>query len=316
VAVSPRGFSRLALACFATTFAVIATGAAVRLTGSGLGCPDWPNCRGHDFTASLGNVHAVIEDANRAVSGLLIALTIVTLVAAFVRVPRRTDLLVLSGGLVAGIVADALLGGLVVYTKLNPWLVSGHMALSLGIVVVAGVLYHRATHRYGPDARHDVRCPWTVPLARWLWVLLSLTLLAGMATTGSGPHSGSNEPGVVAKRLPFTLHAAAWVHSGCAVAFIGVVAGAFLVLAQTGAASRVTNGAKRLFLVGIAQGLVGVIQYATHLPVLLVELHVIGAAAITVGVLQFQLTQVARDREPGLAPPVVEEADATPLVAL
>jgi heme a synthase len=300
VAISPRAFSRLALANFAAMFLIIATGAAVRLTGSGLGCPDWPNCFGHRLTAPLGQVHSVIEDANRLVTVLLVVLTVVTVVAALLRTPRRSDLVWLSAGLVGGVIADALLGAIVVYTKLNPWLVSGHMALSLAMVVLAGVLFHRATHRYGPDARRELRCPWTMQLARWLWVALGATLVAGMSTTGSGPHSGGSQGQVVAKRLPFALHSAAWVHSVCAVAFLGIVAGAYLVLERTGAATRVTTGAKRLLVVGAAQGIIGVVQYATHLPVLLVELHVIGAVSITIGVLYFQLAQVARDREVGL----------------
>jgi len=316
VAISPRAFSRLALANFAAMVLIIATGAAVRLTGSGLGCPDWPNCFRHQLTAPLGQVHSVIEDANRLVTVLLVVLTVVTVVAALLRAPRRRDLVWLSAGLVGGVVADAFLGAIVVYTKLNPWLVSSHMALSLGMVVLAGVLFHRATHRYDPGARHERRCQWTVPLARWLWVPLTLTLLAGMATTGSGPHSGGSQGQDVARRLPFALHDAAWVHSVCAVAFLGVVAGAYLVLERSGAATRVTTGARRLLVVGAAQGIIGVVQYATHLPVLLVELHVIGAVSITIGVLHFQLAQVARDREIGLERAVAVEPAASPLVPL
>ena len=315
MAISPRAFSRLALANLAALVAIIATGAAVRLTGSGLGCPDWPECRRTQLVASLGQVHAVIEDANRMVTIALVLLTIVTLLAACVRRPRRGDLIALAAALVGGVVADALLGAVVVYTKLNPWLVSGHMALSLGMVVIAGVLLHRATHRYGEGSRREVRCPWTVPLARWLWVLLGATVLAGMATTGSGPHSGGSQGQDVARRLPFALQSAAWVHSVCAVAFIGVVAGAYLVLERTGAAARVTTGARHLLVVGVAQGVLGAVQYVTRLPVLLVELHVIGAVSITIGVLLFQLAQVARDAEVGVMPAPVVEPDTASLLA-
>ena len=299
MAVSPRGFSRLALANLVSMVLIIATGAAVRLTGSGLGCPDWPECFRHQLTAPLGQVHSVIEDANRFVTVLLVVLLGVSLVGAVLRRPRRADLVWLSAALVGGVVADALLGAIVVYTKLNPWLVSGHMALSLAMVVIAGVLFHRSRHRYDEGARRDVRCEWTVPLARWLWVLLPATLLAGMTTTGSGPHSGGSTSQDVARRLPFSLQATAWVHSVCAIAFIGTVAGAYLVLTRTGAPRKIVEGAGRLLAVGAAQGVLGVVQYATKLPVVLVELHVLGAAALTIGVLRFQLLQVARDTEPG-----------------
>jgi len=315
LAVSPRTFSRLAMANFAAMFLIIASGAAVRLTGSGLGCPDWPNCFRHQLTAPLGQWHSVVEDANRFVTVALVVLTLATVVAALLRAPRRRDLVWLSISLVGGVVADAMLGAEVVYTKLNPWLVSGHMALSIAMLLAAGVLHHRSKYTYGPGARREFRCEWTVPLARWLWLPLAATLLAGMATTGSGPHAGGSSGQDVARRLPFALHNAAWVHSVCAVAFLGIVLGAWVVLHRTSAASRVVGGAKRLLIIGSLQGVIGIVQYSTHLPVLLVELHVIGAASVTVGVLHFQFAQIARDREPGLERPSAPARPAGDLVA-
>lgn len=300
MAISPRAFRALALSNLVAVCAIVATGAAVRLTGSGLGCPDWPNCTQHRLVAALGNTHSVIEDANRFVTVLLVVLTAVTFLAAVARRPRRRDLVVLAGALVGGIVADALLGAAVVYSKLNPWLVSSHMALSLATVVAAAVLVHRSALRYGTGARREVRCRWSASLARWLWLPFGATLLTGMATTGSGPHSGGSMGQLVARRLPFTLQSAAWLHSTCAVAFLTVVAVTYLVLERTHAPAQVVVGAKRLLAVGVAQGVLGVTQYATHLPIVLVELHVVGAVSLTIGVLQFQLRQVARDREPGL----------------
>lgn len=299
-AIGPSTFRLLAVANLTAVAVVVATGAAVRLTGSGLGCPDWPNCLRHQFVAPLGSTHAVIEDANRAVTGVLIAVAGLTFLAAWLRAPRRRDLVWLAGAVVGGIVADALLGAEVVYSKLNPWLVSSHFALSLATVVVAGVLVHRATYRYGEGARHDVRCPWAATVARWLWLPFGATVVLGMATTGSGPHSGGSVGQLVAKRLPFSLQSAAWVHSAAAGIFLGVVATTFVVLSAAGAPREVVTGARRLLAVGIAQGVIGVTQYALHLPVVLVELHVIGALSLTIGVLQFQLRQVARDREPSL----------------
>jgi cytochrome c oxidase assembly protein subunit 15 len=305
VAITPRGFRALALVDLVALCVITASGAAVRLTGSGLGCPDWPNCFQHRFVASLGSTHSVIEDANRFITVFVVVLTCVTVLAAWRRRPRRTDLLWLSWGLVAGVVADALLGAAVVYSKLNPWLVSGHTALSLALIVTGGVLYHRSGHRYGADARHDVRCASSVPVARGLWIALGATVLTGMATTGSGPHSGGGMGQLVARRLPFSLQSAAWVHSATAAAFLALVAGAYLVLVGAGAARPVLVGAERLLAVGLAQGAIGISQYATHLPIALVELHVVGAVSLTIGVLQFQLRQVARDREIGIDAPVV-----------
>lgn len=294
---TPQGFRALALANLVAVCAVVATGAAVRLTGSGLGCPDWPSCFQHHFVAPLGSMHAVIEDANRLVSGIVTVLAALVLVGAWLRRPSRADLRWFAGGVVAAIVADALLGALVVYSKLNPWLVSGHMALSLGTVVVAALLFHRASYRYGAGERAELRCGWSATIARWLWVPFGATVVAGMATTGSGPHSGGSVGQLVARRLPFALQSAAWVHSVAAALFLGIVAATYVALAVSGAPLQVLVGARRLLVVGVAQGVLGVVQYATHLPVALVELHVLGALSLTYGVLQFHLRQVARDPE-------------------
>lgn len=315
MAISPRSFRVLAIVDLVALCLITASGAAVRLTGSGLGCPDWPNCTQHGFVAALGDTHAVIEDLNRFITVAVVVLTGTTVLAAWQRRPRRTDLVWLALGLVGGVVADALLGALVVYTKLNPWLVSGHTLLSLALIVTAGVLVHRAGHRYGDGARHEVRCAASLPVARWLWVALLATVLTGMATTGSGPHSGGGVGQLVARRLPFTLEGAAWVHSATAAAFLALVAGAYLALKSAGAARHVLVGAERLLVVGCAQGALGITQFATHLPIALVELHVIGAVSLTIGVLQFQLRQVARDPDVGLvagAPSVAGRRDARP----
>ncbi len=297
MAITPRAFRALSVSNLIAVSLVVVTGAAVRLTGSGLGCPDWPNCVQHHFVAPIGSTHAVIEDANRAVTGALIVLAALTFLAAWLRRPRRRDLVWLAGGVGLGIVADALLGAEVVYSKLNPWLVSSHLALSLATVVVAAILVHRATHDYGDGARREVRCAWSQRVARWLWVPFGATVLLGMGATGSGPHSGGGIGQLVAKRLPFSLQSAAWVHSAAAALFLGSVAATYVALVSAGAPRQVVIGAQRLLAVGVAQGVIGVVQYALHLPVVLVELHVIGALSLTFGVLQFQLRQVARDPE-------------------
>lgn len=316
MAITPRAFRAFSIADLAAVSLVVVTGAAVRLTGSGLGCPDWPNCLQHQFVAPLGSTHAVIEDANRAVTGLLIGIAALTFLAAWLRRPRRRDLLWLAGGVGACIIADALLGAEVVYSKLNPWLVSSHLALSLVTVIVAAVLVHRATYAFGPGARREVRCGWSSVVARWLWVPFGITVLFGMATTGSGPHSGGSVGQLVAKRLPFSLQSAAWVHSAAAAAFLGIVGATYVALMASGAPRQVVIGAQRLLAVGIAQGIIGIVQYALHLPVVLVELHVIGALSLTIGVLQFQLRHVARDAEVVVLSATQAASEEPSLVAL
>ncbi|HEV2428049.1 MAG TPA: COX15/CtaA family protein, partial [Acidimicrobiales bacterium] len=222
--MTPARFRWFALASFVSMVLIVLTGAAVRLTGSGLGCPDWPTCFGHRVTGSW-SIHPLIEYANRFVTVALTLVVAATLVAAWRRTPRRADLVTLSGVLIAGIVADALLGALVVYSKLNPWLVALHMVLSLAMVVAAAVLYHRSKYLYGPGARADVRDPHFRLIARLLWVPFVATVLAGTVTTGAGPHAGSSSGQLHARRLPIALIDATWIHSAAALLFIGIVTG-------------------------------------------------------------------------------------------
>jgi cytochrome c oxidase assembly protein subunit 15 len=277
---------------------IVLSGAAVRLTGSGLGCPDWPTCFHHRLTGSW-SIHPLIEYANRVVTILLVCVTALTFIAALLREVRRRDLVVLSGLLVLGVVADAVLGAFVVYSKLNPWLVASHMLLSLSMVVVGAVLYHRSKYVYGPGTRSDVRDPHFRLIARLLWIPFVVLLATGTMTTGSGPHAGSSQGQLVAKRLPFALSSAAWVHSLTAVLFIGLVTGLVFAIWKSNAPAALQLGVRRLVIISLVQAAIGATQYLTHLPAWLVELHVAGAVSLTIGVTQFHLRQSAHDREPG-----------------
>jgi cytochrome c oxidase assembly protein subunit 15 len=277
---------------------IVLSGAAVRLTGSGLGCPDWPTCF-HGRISGSWSIHPFIEYANRMVTVTLVILTAVTFLAALARTPRRRDLIGLSGALIGGVVADAVLGGFVVYSRLNPWLVSLHMLLSLAMVVIGAVLYHRSKYIYGPGARADVRDPHFRTIARLLWIPFVVLLITGTMATGSGPHAGASQGQLHARRLPFALSSAAWVHSLAAVLFIGLVVGLLASIWRTSAPQPLQLGVRRLVLISLLQAAIGVTQYLTHLPVVLVELHVAGAVSLTIGVTQFNLRQSAHDREPG-----------------
>jgi cytochrome c oxidase assembly protein subunit 15 len=233
------------------------------------------------------------------ITALLIIITVVTFVAALMRVPRRRDLIALTGMLIASILVDAGIGAVVVYSKLNPWMVALHLLVSLAIVVVAAVLYHRSKYVYGPGARRDVRDPRFLRIARLLWIPFAVLLITGTATTGSSPQSGASIGQAVAPRMPFTLADAAWVHSVAAVLFIGLVIGLLLSVWQTGAPRALQLGVRRLVVISLVQAAIGITQYLTHLPALLVELHVAGAISLTIGVTQFHLRQCAHDREPG-----------------
>ncbi len=277
---------------------IVLSGAAVRLTGSGLGCPDWPTCFKGRITSPWG-IHHFIEYGNRMITALLFIVVTITFVAAIMRRPQRRDLVVLTGMLIGGILIDAALGAFVVYSKLNPWLVSLHLLLSLAMVVVGAVLYHRSKYIYGPGARCDVRDPHFQRLARLLWIPFVILVITGTATTGSGPHSGASQGQLVAKRLPFAFSNAAWVHSATALLFIGLIVGLLLAVWQTDAPKALQLGVRRLVYIALVQAAIGLTQYLTHVPAVLVELHVAGAVSLTIGVTQFHLRQSAHDREPG-----------------
>jgi cytochrome c oxidase assembly protein subunit 15 len=190
----------------------------------------------------------------------------------------------------------------VVYSHLNPWLVNFHMLVSLAMVVLGAVQYHRSKYLYGPDARVELRSPRLLFIARWLAVNLIIVLVVGTATTGSGPHAGNSVGQDVARRLPFALINVAWVHSLVALVFFATVLGLFLYLYQSNAAPKLQMGLRRLLIIGSLQGVIGFVQYALHLPVWLVELHIILATSLTIGVTQFNLSQWGRDREMGINP--------------
>lgn len=277
---------------------IVLSGGAVRLTGSGLGCPDWPTCFHRRLTGSW-SIHPLIEYSNRVVTVVLVCVTAATFVAALLREVRRRDLVALSGLLVLGVFADAILGAFVVYSKLNPWLVSFHLLLSLAMVVVGAVLYHRSKYVYGPGARSDVRDPHFRLIARLLWIPFVVLLATGTMATGSGPHAGSSMGQLVARRLPFAFSSAAWVHSLAATLFIGLVTGLVFAIWKSGAPVALQLGVRRLVVIALLQAAIGATQYLTHVPAWLVELHIAGATSLTIGVTQFHLRQSAHDREPG-----------------
>ena len=297
LSVSVPVFRWMAFSAFLSMILIVLSGGAVRLTGSGLGCPDWPTCF-HGKIAGSWSIHPFIEYTNRMITGALIVITTAVFIAAFLRSPRRRDLIVLSGLLILGIFGDAVLGAFVVYTKLNPWLVSIHMLLSIAMVIVGAIFYHRSKYIYGPTTRSDVRSPHFLRIARLLWIPFVVLLVTGTVTTGSGPHAGSFQGQMRARRLPFAFQNATWVHSLAALLFIGLVVGLLISIWKTQAPEALQLGVRRLVVISLLQGLIGATQYVLHVPAVLVELHILGAVSLAIGVTQFHLRQSAHDREP------------------
>ncbi|HXD55739.1 MAG TPA: COX15/CtaA family protein [Solirubrobacteraceae bacterium] len=258
---------------------IVLTGAAVRLTGSGLGCPTWPKCYGSYYPPL--NTHAVIEFSNRVVSVPVVIAAGLAWVGALRRRPYRRDLTWLGGLLPLGVVAQAVLGGFTVKGALDYGWVMGHFALSMLIILAAVVLVWRAS--YEPEL--SAERPEPEPLEDrgllrglvGLALLGAVTIFAGTAATAAGPHAGGS-PGQRINRLnldgrgtmDFVIHRhaeIAFLFSVCAVA-------AWFLARRRGAPERVRRPLTVLGVVLALQGAVGLDQYETHLPTELVWVHV------------------------------------------
>ena len=273
--IAPPRFLRITQVMVVLVVLNVVSGAAVRLTDSGLGCPDWPTCSHTRLTPPL-SFHPVVEFTNRMVVVVLCVAAALTLVAAVRRAPRRRDLVGLSAGLVGGIVAEAVLGAAVVYSKLNAYVVMCHFLVGMALLTVAVVLALRAGRAApgGPPVR--MVSPLTVRAVRVVLVLLALAIAAGTATTGAGPHAG----GKGAKRVPVPLADMARLHSGIVLVVVALTLATLALLARQGAPIRVLDRARVLLVAMLLQGAVGYTQYFTHLPPLLVGVHVFGATVV------------------------------------
>ena len=277
LSLSPQSYARVATVALVALAVIVLTGAAVRLSGSGLGCPDWPKCYGRTF-APL-ETHAVIEYTNRLLSGLVGLTSVAAAVLAFLRRPFRSDLALLAALLPLGVLAQAVLGGVTVREHLRPGFVMAHFGLSMLILVAAVALAWRA--RYEPGARPratDRLATWAV---RALLPLGALTIFVGTAATAAGPHAGGMA-GQKINRLDFrgtgTLDWAIHQHARIA-ALMGLAAVAVWVLLRRRRAGQELRRAVAVLLGLLAlQGVIGFVQYALRLPAEIVWVHVVVAS--------------------------------------
>ena len=273
------------LALFALGFIVV-TGGAVRVTGSGLGCPDWPTCAEGRIVAPL-ETHALIEFVNRTVTGAVSVMVIVAVLAALRRRPYRRDLVWLAVGLVLGVIGQIVLGGLVVLTDLYPPLVMGHFVLSMVLVANAVVLHHRAIW---PDGLHPVPAVGADlrQFGSWLVGWAAVVLALGTVVTGAGPHAGSNE-GQLVERLPFAVRDVARLHAVAVWILLALALFTLWRARRDRAPADVQARGGALLAVLCAQGALGYIQYFNNVPAALVAIHIGGATALWVAVLRFRL---------------------------
>lgn len=274
LAVNERQFRNVSYVALAALTLIVFTGAAVRLTDSGLGCPTWPRCYGHIYPPLA--LHPLIEFGNRAISGFVGLITVIVAVLAFTRRPFRRDLAWLALALPFGVVCQAVLGGFTVREKLAPGFVMSHFLLSMVILIFAVWLAWNASHE--PGRRPRPADPVMVWAVRGLAVLCAVTLAAGTMATAAGPHSGGLV-GQHVKRLDFkgagTLEWAVNQHATIA-ALLGVLT-IFVWLLKRKRAGEL-DPLEPLTVMGVllaAQGLVGAVQYELKLPGQIVWVHVV-----------------------------------------
>ncbi len=291
--LSPRHFGRTATWAAWAVAAAVVSGASVRLTGSGLGCSDWPSCTSQHLVAPLA-FHPWMEFGNRLLNVAVTVVVAVVAIAAVMRSPRRRDLLVLSGGLIAGVLAEAVVGGVVVLTHLAPQWVSAHFLVSMLLLADAVVLRHRArlpdrigvsgrVHAAGPPQPQVTRG--AELLARLLLLMTAVVVTLGTVVTSTGPHGGDPR----APRFHFSLHSVAQLHGTAVESLLAVTLLTLWVLYRTGAPRPVLHRAEIMLGVMAAQALIGYTQYFSGDPALLVGFHVAGALSVVTAVLWFNL---------------------------
>jgi cytochrome c oxidase assembly protein subunit 15 len=288
-ALTPEAYRRITIAAAVLLAIIIVSGGAVRLSGSGLGCSDWPTCEPGQLTPRhSSDVHAMIEFLNRLFTGLVSVAVIVCVLGSLIRTPRRRDLVWLSIGLVIGVFAQAVLGGLTVLFELRPELVTAHFLLSLALLANALVLIRRAGQ---PDAPAR---PVLLPSVRWtgraLLIAVSVVLVTGTVVTSTGPHGGDAK----AKRFEFFLPDVARVHGISVVIFLLLALITLWLIRRTHAPAVVQRRLGLVLAAAVVQGAIGYIQYFNGIPELLVGFHIAGATAVWTAVVCFYLSLFSR----------------------
>jgi cytochrome c oxidase assembly protein subunit 15 len=271
--ISPQRYAQVTLVALAALALIVLTGAAVRLTGSGLGCPDWPKCYGGS-TPPL-EAHAVIEYGNRLLTGFVGFAVIAASVLAFFRRPYRWHLALFGALLPLGVIGQAILGALVVKYHLAPGLVMSHFILSMMLLDAAFALAWCS--RYEPWERRRSQDRLSVWAVRALIPIGQLTILAGTIATASGPHAGAHE-GQLVHRFDFegtaTLEWVVQRHATIAAIYGVAAIGVWFLLRRPGADGRALRPLTLVIALLALQGLVGGVQWWLELPAGIVWVHV------------------------------------------
>jgi cytochrome c oxidase assembly protein subunit 15 len=258
---------------------IVVTGGLVRLSGSGLGCPTWPQCVPGSFTPvphQAQGFHKLIEFGNRTLTGAVLLAALLVIIAIWRWAPGRRALRRISVLPLLGVMLQALLGGITVLTGLNPGTVSAHFLVSMVLISLSTYLLYRVGEGDEPPAalvRPEIR------LVAWPTAALGAAVLTlGTVVTGSGPHAGDAST----PRFGFDPRTISWLHADAVMLFVGLVVAVLLAVRLTSADQRPRRAWGAVLAVTLLQGVVGYAQYLTGLPELLVLLHMLGASLLVV----------------------------------
>ncbi len=282
-----------ALASVVVNAGITVSGAVVRVTESGLGCPTWPNCTPGSLLPAahpeISPINMAIEFGNRMITFLVLVVGIACVLSAMRLAPRRTSLVRLAWLQPLGIAAQALWGGLVVSTMLNPFTVSMHFLISIGLIAACWALYARSGEGDAPVRR--VVHPATRRLGQVLLAAVFALLVVGVVVTGTGPHSGD----VLASRYDFDIETVARLHADLAYVVVGLTFALLFALHVTDSPRPARRAALALLVIELAQGVIGYTQYFLGVPAFLVGLHVVGSTLVWIGALRAVTALRVRD---------------------
>lgn len=260
---------------------IIVTGGLVRVTGSGLGCPTWPQCVEGSLVptaAQSEGVHKFIEFGNRTLTGVLGVLALLAVIAVLERFPQRPRMRWSAWALLGGVLSQAVVGGITVRTGLNPFIVAFHFLCSILMVAICVILLRGARDEH--DGPGEALVPPLVRRLGWLTSGLGAVVITlGAVVTGSGPHSGD---AATPARTGFDPRFVSWMHADAVMLFAGLVVAMVVATMLVGQTKRPAASWRFVLLVVIMQGFIGYLQYFTALPAVLVLLHMLGSAVLTI----------------------------------
>ncbi len=286
----PRTIRRAALAALVMAVVIVVTGGAVRLTGSGLGCPTWPKCTEDSLTATRAmGVHGAIEFGNRMLTYVLCAAVGWAIIAARSQKPYRRALTRLGWAQFWVVMGNAVLGGVVVLVGLNPYTVAAHFLLTTALLSVALLTWNRLGEG---DSEPKPLVGRAVSQLTWVLVVASgLLIAAGTVVTGAGRHAGDSSD---VPRIPVDWETVSRLHAALAWVVVALTLALWFVLKAVDAPAGPMRRTGELFVVLLAQGLVGYVQYFLDTPEILVGLHMLGSCLVWIAVTRVLLSMRER----------------------